>query len=188
MDPAFVTAQSFRLRLTSGGGIPAVVTYDAASMTATLNPNATLAPGTSYTVNLQGSGGVGLRDLAGNRLVNSSWAFTTNARPTVNGRTPVANATGVSRGTNVTVTFSEAVTNVTGTTARLTRVSNGALVASVVTLSPNGLVLTINPNGNGTALLVNTQYRVTLSGGNTGITDLAGVSLLATTWTFRTGS
>jgi Ca2+-binding RTX toxin-like protein len=188
MDPAFVTAQSFRLRLTSGGGIPAVVTYDAASMTATLNPNATLAPGTSYTVNLQGSGGVGLRDLAGNRLVNSSWAFTTNARPTVNGRTPVANATGVSRGTNVTVTFSEAVTNVTGTTARLTRVSNGALVASVVTLSPNGLVLTINPNGNGTALLANTQYRVTLSGGNTGITDLAGVSLLATTWTFRTGS
>jgi hypothetical protein len=57
-----------------------------------------------------------------------------------------------------------------------------------VTLSPNGLVLTINPNGNGTALLANTQYRVTLSGGNTGITDLAGLSLLATTWTFRTGS
>jgi hypothetical protein len=121
-------------------------------------------------------------------LVPTSWTFTTavaaNVAPTVTARTPAVNATGVGRGSNMSATFSEAVTGVNTTTVQLRRVSNNALVGSAVTVSGGGTVVTLNPGVN---LAANVQYRVTLTGGPAAIRDLAGAPLVTTSWTFTTG-
>jgi hypothetical protein len=58
-----------------GGAVPAAVTYDGPSQTATLNPNADLATSTSYTATVSGA-----RDTAGNPMTAPvSWSFTTAA-------------------------------------------------------------------------------------------------------------
>lgn len=53
--------------------VPAVVSYNATTRTATLNPNANLASGKKYTVTL----GAGIKDGVGNSLAPTSWSFTT---------------------------------------------------------------------------------------------------------------
>jgi hypothetical protein len=56
--------------------IPATVTYDAATRTATLDPGSTLAANTVYTATVKG-GTDGVRDLADNALAQSrTWSFT----------------------------------------------------------------------------------------------------------------
>ncbi|WP_345075681.1 peroxidase family protein, partial [Paeniglutamicibacter cryotolerans] len=130
-----VNGTSVRLTAPSGATVAAVVSYDAATRTATLNPNANLAANTRYTVGLTN----GIMDGTGNLLVATTWSFTTEAvvepvdaeAPTVTGRTPAVNATNVPLAENVTVTFSEPVTGVNGTSVRLTAPS-GATVAAVV--------------------------------------------------------
>ena len=99
------------------------VTYDAATRTVTLNPSANLAPNTQYTARLTG-GTSAVRDMANNPLANVTWSFTTAAgtdttAPTVTSPSPSNGATGVSRTTNITVTFNEAVNGVSGTTFTL---------------------------------------------------------------------
>jgi len=57
--------------------VPAAVSYDGPSQTATLNPNADLATSTGYTATVSGA-----RDLAGNQMTApASWSFTTAAAP-----------------------------------------------------------------------------------------------------------
>jgi hypothetical protein len=74
-----VNANTVLLRDPAGGGVPAAVTYDAASQTATLNPTAPLAATTTYTATIKG-GTAGVKDLAGNALAaDDSWTFTTRA-------------------------------------------------------------------------------------------------------------
>ena len=65
---------TLRLGTTDTGTlVPALVTYNAGTRVATLNPNANLARRTVYTVRLSG-----ISDLAGNPLGAVSWSFTTN--------------------------------------------------------------------------------------------------------------
>jgi hypothetical protein len=72
IDPASIDATSFTLT-GPGGIVAATVSYDAATRTATLNPTASLEPGTMYTVVIAGA-----RDLAGNTLAQpATWTFTT---------------------------------------------------------------------------------------------------------------
>jgi hypothetical protein len=54
----------------------------------------------------------------------------------------------------------------------------------LVTYNATTRVVTINPSAN---LAVDTLYTVRLIGGATAIRDTAGNTLVATTWTFRTG-
>ena len=79
IDPATVTASTFELRNASNNLIPASVSYNAGTRTATLTPNATL-PGTA-TLTATVSGGATdprIKDLAGNPLAaNVAWSFTT---------------------------------------------------------------------------------------------------------------
>ena len=107
------------MRLTTGllglTNVSATVSYNATTRTATLNPNATLAAGTRYTVRLSN----GIMDAGGNRLAATTWSFTTDAAPTVARLTPGSNATNISRSGNITVQFSEAVTGVNGTSVKL---------------------------------------------------------------------
>ena len=75
MDPATLTTATFALAPHGGGpAVTITVAYDAATRTATLDPDADLAPGTAYTATVT----TGATDAAGNPLAaDRVWAFTT---------------------------------------------------------------------------------------------------------------
>ena len=174
-----VSGTTFVLRLGTTA-IPAVVSYNATTRVATLNPSATLLADRTYTATLSG-----IRDVAGNLMVASSWSFITGPAPTITSRTPASGAIGVARNANVLATFSEDITGVSATTVQITRVSTGAVVTSVAAYNATTNVLTINPS---VTLSSNVQYRVTVTGGNTSVRDLVGNPLVTSTWTFTTGT
>jgi Ca2+-binding RTX toxin-like protein len=178
---ANVGTSTFVLRLNgSATPIPAAVTYNNATRTATLNPNGNLLPDRTYTAAISS-----VRDTAGNTIAFTSWQFTTGPAPTVVSVTPGINATGARRNANITARFSENVTGISAATVRVTRVSNGAAVTAALGFNTANQTLTINP---GATLLANTQYRVTITGGTGAVRDLAGNPLVTRTWVFTTGS
>ena len=160
--------------------ITSVVSYNATTRVATLNPSVTLLTDRTYTATLSG-----IRDAAGNTMATTTWSFITGPAPTITSRTPAAGATGVARNANVTATFSEDITGVSATTVVITRVSTGAVVTSVAAFNATTNVLTINPS---VTLASNVQYRVTIIGGTTRVRDLIGNPLVTSTWTFTTGT
>ncbi len=81
LDLATVSTSTVELRDASNALVSASVSYDAATRTARLTPNAALSGESTYTATLKG-GSVEpvIRDVAGNPLVaNVSWSFTTAA-------------------------------------------------------------------------------------------------------------
>ena len=171
----------------SASSVSAQVTYDAASRTVTLNPTSNLAANTQYTARLTG-GTSAIRDAANIPLANVTWTFTTAApadttRPTVTSRNPSSGASSVSRTGNLTVTFSEAVNNVTPTTVvlRTGTSTSGSIVTAAVTRDGTSNRWILNP---GPTLSSRTTYTVWLTDG---ITDAAGNRLAATSWRFTTG-
>ena len=101
MNPASITGATFELRDAGNTLVPAAVTYNAGTNTATLTPNAALGASTTYTATVKG-GTSGVKDAAGNALaVDAGWTFSTAAAdvtpPTVTGRSPASGATGVAR-------------------------------------------------------------------------------------------
>nr|WP_104198664.1 Ig-like domain-containing protein [Cryobacterium sp. Y29] len=124
--------------------VPAGVTYDSATRTATLDPSEQLAVDTSYTATL-----TRIKDAAGNVLADRVWTFTTGPRPTVTTVSPAAGATGVAPGTNtaptpVTAAFSESVTGLSSTTFTLQRGSTS--IAGTVTYNATTRVATFTPS------------------------------------------
>jgi PA14 domain-containing protein/Big-like domain-containing protein/malectin (di-glucose binding ER protein)/ASPM-SPD-2-Hydin domain-containing protein len=88
MNPATLTTSTFTLAK-SGTGTPvaAVVAYDAARTTATLDPSASLEAGASYTATVKGGTG-GAKDTAGNALAaDKVWSFTVAATGSAGGLT-----------------------------------------------------------------------------------------------------
>ena len=76
MQAATMTGANATLRLgttATGTLITSVVSYNATTRVLTINPNATLAANTLYTVRLS----AGMRDAAGNPLPATTWSFTT---------------------------------------------------------------------------------------------------------------
>jgi hypothetical protein len=162
--------------------IASKVTYNVTTRVATLTPDAPLVSDRTYTLSVNNA----VKDLAGNALTAKTWTFITGPAPVVTARTPVANATKVSRTANITVTFSEAVTGLPSKAAAsgnftITRTSTGAAFTSSASYSSVTKVATLNPSGR---LRANTQYTVTL---NSTIKDTAGNSLAPVTWNFTTG-
>lgn len=173
-----VSPTSFTLRKTTTGAIVgATVSYNAATHVATLNPTATLLPGTRYTANLTGS----IIDADGNPITAMSWSFVTGPRPTVIRKSPGANARGVRRLANATATFSENVGGVSRTTFTLKKTSNGRAVTVTVSYNSRTHVATLNPS---VTLARNTTYTATL--GNR-IKDSDGNPITAMSWRFTTG-
>ena len=74
---------TFELRDPSNNLVGAAVTYDAATRTAKLQPNAALLVSTRYTATIKGGAtDPRVKDLAGNALAaNMTWSFTTAAAP-----------------------------------------------------------------------------------------------------------
>ena len=79
MSSASISGSTFSLRAEGAGSdVAATVSYDPASMTATLNPTSNLAYATLYHVAVSGS----VTDVAGNQLGgDATWSFTTSAAP-----------------------------------------------------------------------------------------------------------
>jgi hypothetical protein len=99
--------------------------------------------------------------------------------PTVTNRNPAVDATGVAVASNVTATFSEAVTGVSGSTFTLTG-PGGSPVAASVSYSSGTLTATLNPNAD---LSPNTTYTAHLT---SGITDTSTNALAPVDWSFTT--
>ena len=106
-----------------------------------------------------------------------------NDGPEVTARTPAPDATGVSRGTSVTVTFSEDVTGVSTRTFLLKKAGGSSTIKAKVSRSDDRWVL--DPSSE---LSSDTRWTVTLTGGSAGIRDEDGNPLPTTSWTFLTGT
>jgi hypothetical protein len=192
MDAASIGNATFELRDAANTLLGAVVTYNATSRVATLNPDVTLAAGTAYTATLRGGGGEPrIKDAVGNGMTaDVVWSFTILAdtsAPTVTATTPASGATGVGRSANITATFNEAMDPATINTASFElRGPGNVLVPAVVSWSSTNRRATLNPNSTLASL---TTYTVTVRGGLTDprVKDLAGNALVADrVWTFRT--
>src|SRR4030095_8558433 len=120
---------------------------------------------------------------------NYVWSFTTgavdNIAPTVSAVSPANGSTGISTGTNVTATFSEGINASTVTTSTFQlRNSANTLITATVSTSGNQIILTPS------APLVNSAvYTATVTGGASGVKDLAGNALASNySWSFTTAA
>ncbi|MGE5608605.1 MAG: DUF4082 domain-containing protein [Bacillota bacterium] len=178
-EPIQSNSISFVLRDANNNVVPAVVSYNSATNTATLTPTAALAGSTGYTATVSGA-----KDLAGNTMAAESWSFTTVAvdstPPTVIAQTPAPNATNVAVNASVTVTFNEAVDPATITTSSF-QLKNGAIVVpSSVAYNATTHVATLTPTS---TLASSTTYTATISG----VKDVAGNAMTGSVnWSFTT--
>ena len=184
MNTATISAATFTLTGPGTTAVSGVVSLSEDGLTATFNPAANLAGSTLFTATIT----TGAQDLGGNALAASHvWTFTTGAvpdttPPTVISKVPAANATGVAVGSNVTATFSEAMTSGTITETTFTLTGPGAS-AVVGVVSYTGTTATFNPTAN---LAGSTLYTATIT---TGVQDLANNALASSlVWTFTTAA
>jgi Bacterial Ig-like domain len=160
----------------TGAPVGGVISYNAATRVATLNPTASLAPATRYTASLT----TNIKDLAGNPIPATSWVFETGPRPTVMRVSPAANLRGVNRLANISARISENVRGINRTTVFLRKVGTAARIRAVVSYNATTHIATLNPS---VRLAGNTRYVATLSGL---VTDADGNRITTKTWTFRT--
>jgi methionine-rich copper-binding protein CopC len=166
----------FVLRDSTNALVPTTFTYNSVTQTATWTPDAALASHMTYTATISAA-----TDLLGNNMSDAvSWSFTTvDAQPaTVVNQSPLANAVGVSTGTNITVTFSEPIQP--GSITLILRDPSNQPVAGSLTYSEATRTATFVP---GSPLASLASYSVTVSG----VEDLAG-NILANplSWSFTT--
>jgi hypothetical protein len=83
MDAATIGGSTFELRNPSNAVVPATVSYNSTTRTATLQPASPLALATTYTARIKGgTADPRVKDLAGNALAaDMTWSFTTAAAP-----------------------------------------------------------------------------------------------------------
>ncbi|WP_244292776.1 S8 family serine peptidase [[Micrococcus luteus] ATCC 49442] len=179
-----VGAGTFVLRNAAGNAIPATVSYNATTRTATLDPAASLAADGKFTATLTG-GATAIRDAAGTPLATTGWTFTTGPAPVITGYMPGSNAILVRRNNNITVTFNEAVVGVGTSTFLVKNAGTGAVVPAAVVRNGTTNQWVLDPQQ---SLSAKTKYTVTVTGGAAAIRDLAGNHLAGNTWQFTTGS
>jgi methionine-rich copper-binding protein CopC len=149
-------------------------------------PLTALADGTDGVngVYIYGSGG-GFPTLAYQK--SNYWVdviFTTDSAPdttppTVTSKQPAANATGVAASTKITATFSEPLQS--GTASIAVKDAGGTDVIGVTTYDAPTQTVTFTPT---VTLADNTTYGVTVSGAK----DVAGNTMVATSWSFTTAT
>ena len=118
-----------------------------------------LNPQTQYTFRVVS------KDASGNTTTSATGQFTTptpdTTAPTVTGRSPAPDATGVAVGADVGVTFSEPMAAATFTAASYRLRAQGASTDVAATITVSGAVATLNPNA---SLAPGTTYTVTVAG------------------------
>lgn len=180
LDCSTVNESSFLL---SGptGGIAANVAC--ATDTATLTPDTSLQPSTTYMVTLT----TAIRDPAGNALASSTWSFTTitptdTTPPTVKTTDPGDGAIPVPRDITLSATFSEPITCDPKLKAFLLTKDDDEDDDSVKgKITCAGDQASFTPDDSLDAF---TRYNATL---NSNIRDLAGNALAPVSWSFTTG-
>jgi hypothetical protein len=189
INAATVTATTFQLKDATNTVIPGALSVSANQIT--LQPTLPLNFSSTYTVTITG-GASGVKDPAGNALVsNYTWTFTTAANtdvapPSVQSVTPFNATTNVAITTAVVVDFSEAMSSssVTISTFQLKNAASSAVINA--TVSTSGTSITLTPLA---PLSGNTAYNVVVTGGASGVKDLAGNPLPTNfTSTFTTGA
>ena len=157
LDPSTLTPSTFTLS-SAAGSVPATVTYDSTSNTATLTPTVPLAPTTAYTVRLT----TAVRGSDGTPFGGTSWSFTTIAGPTITSTAPIDGATYVGRSAPVTATFSRSMdpTSITSSTFKLYDPS-GNVVPAAVTYDDTTHAATLTPNAQ---LLGGSTYAAVVAG------------------------
>jgi hypothetical protein len=185
MDPATVSVSTMELLNSTAALVPATVSYNPITFTATLDPTAPLSGGAIHTVRIRGGGtDPRVKDVAGNALaLDTTWNFTT-APLRVLSVTPTNGAVAIPAGVAPRAVFSRPLdpATVNSSTVLLQDAASNP-VGVVVRSSASGTVALV-PNG----LLQPLQtYTVTLKGGPVAphITDSTGTPLpLDFTWTF----
>jgi len=109
MDASTLTPGTFTLTEGTTAGtttVPASVAYNSTDRVATLNPDADLAAGTTYTATIKG-GSDGVKDVAGNALASDeTWTFTTTTPPI---STPPVSRPSIHSGADVVAAASDGV-------------------------------------------------------------------------------
>jgi hypothetical protein len=108
----------------------------------------------------------------------------TTAAPTVRSTSPRSGAMGVALNKKITVGFSKAMAPLTITAATFTLKRGNTPIAGTVSYA--GTTATFSPTGN---LAPNTTFTATITGGASGVKDLAGNRLASNkVWSFTTGA
>ena len=161
--------------------VPATVSYASGTLSATVDPQATLAYNTLYYVKLTSN----VRDTSGNALAATTFSFTTGANPDTTGPTvqsvsPAAGSYCASPAGSVSATFSEELDTATVVPGVFSlRDANNATLAGSVSYADR--VVSFAPAA---ALPLATSFTARLT---TGLRDLAGNALAAPhEWTFTT--
>lgn len=171
MDEATVNADNFFLKEGSNP-IAATVSYDAATMTATLTPTGGLLEGRTYTATVSGA----VKDAAGTSLSAAKvWGFTTvTTVPSVTGVVPANNATGVPGNSAVKVTFSEGMSAATLDENTFKVTEGGNAIAGTRSYDAPTRTATFQPTG---AYPGGSTIVVTVT---TDAKDLSGIGLAST--------
>jgi hypothetical protein len=143
LDPSTVGTSTFTLTGPSGA-VPATVTYDDATLTATLAPSSSLAFSTTYAAHLS----TGIHALDGKPLAAAvDWSFTTAAAvpPQVVSTAPAAGATDFGTGVKPRATFSRSMDPATLTASTFTLTGPGGAVAATVAYDAATLSATLTP-------------------------------------------
>jgi hypothetical protein len=183
-DPTTITPSTFTLT-GPGGAVPATVSYNSPSQTATLTPSVSLTLGATYTASLAASiaapDGISLGSAV-------TWTFTVTAAPppafTISSVSPADTATGVLRDTAVNVTFSRGASPATITSSTVHLLApDGSVVPATLTYDGPSATATIQPSS---MLAASTAYTAEVTTGVTAAPD--GTALAASKrWTFTTG-
>ena len=168
------------LATSAGAAVATTVTYDSATRRATIAPVATLASRTKYVVTIT----AGITDLAGNPLTATSFSFTTgdHIAPTVINVHPAGYSTGVWRGVNPRIRFSEHVLGVSSSTIRMWNLRTGQRVVITVRYDSATHIASIDPAHRLSAM---TWYRVQVQ---SLIHDPAGNAVGTIYFKFQTGA
>jgi hypothetical protein len=160
--------------------IPATVSYDAASRTATLDPNVVLLADRRYVVRMT----TGITDVSGNTLPQTVWAFTTGGTitPTPSSSlllaaSPGAGAVDVGRTSSVTMTFAADVRDVNEKTVKL--LARGKRQPAKVTYNASARTAKVTPRSK---LPDGTKVTVKVAG----VRTADGGPVPATSWSFTT--
>ena len=176
------TESAFSLKTRAGVAVPGSIRgWSSDSKAMIFDPDPDLADNTTYDAKV----GTGARDTTGNALAAEKvWSFQTAdaTPPTVSSLSPNDAATGVNKGDNVVVTFSEAMNQSATQSAFSLKTRSGQSVSGAFSWNQAATVMTFNPASD---LAGSTTYDAKVG---TGARDTAGNALAADkTWSFQSG-
>ena len=195
LNAVTVNRSSFTLKQ---GLVPVAGSVSYAGVTAVFTPDSALTLNTVYTATIQGGAQNGVKDLAGNPMVNDYvWSWTTSTGldpnagrdttpPTVISTINANGATNVSTNTKVGASFSESMDPARMTNANFMLKDAVTNVAVAGTVSYSGVSVVFTPLA---SLAPSTRYTATLKGAPDGVSDLAGNRMVNDyIWSWTTGA